>query len=570
MTLTPLLCRAALAGALMVSGLARAQAGPEAPAPAPQPSAAPASCRALTDQALAADLQAASAQGQRQPPAQVAALYEAAAQHWSQAAAQCEGRAGERARRNLDDSRKAAAALQETLGAGAACTAAHKDATALQDLATQAVGERRWSEAALLYRKAETMWDAAAEHCSGAPQQQALARREQSETDGHNAEFCAPVFARAREQAQRLRSSGAGMEEAQRRQLSQVVETLWRDAATRCKGNAQELARSNAQTVARERGTPWVATADPGTPVRGAGAAAASAATPAPLAAGALAAAKGGGQAGAPAPATAPAPSEPATAAQPQPAEFTAGDTRYAGRFVLERDGTTPVYSGQGRVTWANGDVYEGLMVRGQRHGQGRFTWHSGQQYEGEWVQGSPQGRGRMKFANGNDYEGEIADGEPHGQGRMLFATGDRYSGRFERGAVAGRGEYLWRNGQRYEGAWQDELPHGQGTMRFANGDVYEGPFHRGQPQGEGRMRYASGDSYTGPFAAGLPEGAGRYEWKNGDRYQGGFKAGRKDGAGTLVWANGSRWEGEFRNDQQHDAGTLTPAPQGAQAAAKL
>jgi tetratricopeptide (TPR) repeat protein len=541
-----------------------AAVSPSATAPSPAP-AAPAgpSCRALTEQALSADLRAASAQSARQEAEQVLALYEEAVRHWRQAAERCEDRARERAQRNLEDSRRAAAALQEVVGSGPQCGSAHKDAASLQELAKTASAERRWSEAAILYRKAESMWDLATERCSGAQQQLAQQRREQSETDGHNAEFCAPVYERAREQTQRLKSSGAGLEDTQRRTLSQVVETLWRDAASRCRGAAQELARTNANAVARERGTPWVATADPGLanrlpapPAPAAGPVTAAAAATAP----ALAAAAGTGTAAtsaAPLPAatgsTATAAAGPARAPQVQPPEFTSGNIRYSGQFTLNEgsDGKLPTYSGQGRLAWPNGDVYEGLLVHGLRHGQGRFTWANGQHYEGEWVQDRAQGRGRMKFPNGDQYEGQVVDGVPEGTGRMAYASGDSYSGQFARGMPAGRGEYVWRNGQRYEGPWKDQQPHGSGLLRFVNGDVYEGTLVAGVPHGEGRMRYANGDGYGGTFVQGRPEGQGRYDWGNGDHYIGAFKEGRKEGRGTLVRANGDRMEGEFDADEE-------------------
>ncbi|WP_156901485.1 MORN repeat-containing protein [Azohydromonas australica] len=553
-----------------------------APLPTPTASTEPAagaapalpagpSCRALTDQAMAADLKAASAQSARQEPQQVLALYEEAVGGWRQAAERCQDRARERAQRNLEDSRRAAASLQELLGSGPQCSAAHKDATSLQELAKSASAERRWSEAAILYRKAESMWDLATERCSGAQQQLAQQRREQSETDGHNAEFCAPVYERAREQTQRLKTSGAGMEDGQRRQLSQVVETLWRDAASRCRGSAQELARTNAGAVARERGTPWVATAEasmartPAPPAAGTGTAAAPAS--------ALAAATGtGARSAAPAPAAAATAAAAATTAvatagaahapQVQPPEFTSGNIRYSGQFTLNEgaDGKLPTYSGQGRLAWPNGDVYEGLLVHGLRHGQGRFTWANGQHYEGEWVQDRAQGRGQMKFPNGDRYEGQVVDGVPEGQGRMAYASGDSYSGQFAQGVPAGRGEYLWRNGQRYEGPWKDQQPHGEGKLRFVNGDLYEGTLAAGIPHGEGRMRYANGDGYSGVFVSGMPEGQGRYDWKNGDHYVGAFKEGRKQGRGTLVRANGERMEGEFDEDEEFRSLAAAPA----------
>jgi len=44
--------------------------------------------------------------------------------------------------------------------------------------------------------------------------------------------------------------------------------------------------------------------------------------------------------------------------------------------------------SGQGRATYANGDVYEGLFERGKRQGAGTMTYASGTAETGDWNNG--------------------------------------------------------------------------------------------------------------------------------------------------------------------------------------
>jgi hypothetical protein len=93
------LALAGLGAAAIHAAAADAPAAPAAAAPLPMPAAstepaaaaAPAlpagpTCRTLTDQAMAADLKAASAQFARQEPQQVLALYEEAVGGWRQAA----------------------------------------------------------------------------------------------------------------------------------------------------------------------------------------------------------------------------------------------------------------------------------------------------------------------------------------------------------------------------------------------------------------------------------------------------------------------------------------------------
>ncbi|MDG0831382.1 hypothetical protein EXH51_01320 [Pelomonas saccharophila] len=456
-------------------------------------------------------------------------LYDEAVAQWGSAIAACEGRARDRATRNLADSQKTREALAEKLQAGSQCESAHHDASALQELARGAFGERRFAEAASLYRKAEGMWDLAVDQCSGSQQQTAQRRREQSEIDGHNAEFCAPPFERARDFSTRLRNAGAALPLAERQAQSQIGETLWRDTARLCKGSAQELALNNAQALARERGTPWVATPLPGAPpavapavptAPTAVAAAPKPATPPPATAAATAATA------APLRQAAATPIVPLAApAAPEPKLFdrSAGDTHYVGRFVREDDDTV---SGTGRVEWKNGDVYEGPLTHSRREGAGEIRWANGQRYKGDWAGDHATGHGLMVFANGNQFDGTLVDGQPEGEGRLTYASGDVYTGQIHQGLPHGKGLYVWTSGQRYDGEWVNDKPQGRGRMRFTNGNQYEGQLAAGLPQGQGRMVFPSGDVYEGQFEAGKAHGEGRYAWKSGERYEGAWARG--------------------------------------------
>lgn len=526
--------------------------------------APPETCNSLSDRAMAVDLEAATAQSNKQDTAGLAKLVDAAIALWTQAAQRCEGRAQERARRNLADSERSRAGLNAALGASPACTNGQKNATSLQDLAQQAVRERRWMDAAVFYRKAENMWDVAAERCTGEAQKTALQRRDQTTVDAHNAEFCAPSFERARDQSQKLRSTSASLSVAERQTQSQIAETLWREAQTQCKGQALEVARNNAQSQARDRGTPWVATAPPETPT--------VAAVPAQRLGSATLAVANAAPA---APVVKPShalPAAPLTAAATLPAvtanagatsgnvapakelDIQAGDTRFTGLFT--RDGDS--LSGNGQVRWANGDHYRGDLLKSRRHGQGEFVWASGQRYSGSWIDDEPQGKGQLVFSNGNRYEGDVAHGRPQGKGRMLFASGDRFEGQFNQGRPDGQGHYHWANGQHYEGPWVNEQPHGVGKLHFANGNVFEGPLMHGTPEGQGTLRFASGERYEGAMARGQPHGQGSFRWPNGDHYTGQWQQGKKHGQGRMSWASGDHWEGVYENDAQTSNGTLT------------
>jgi len=483
----------AVRGALAVAALAALMSGGPAWAQASD-------CAVATDQAMAADLKAATARSAKAENKELVRLFDLAVAWWQQAVEVCEGRPQERAKRNLTDSQLARETVGET-EVNVACTGTQQDAQSLQTLAEQAAGDKRWQEAALLYRKAESTWDLAVERCTGGAQRVAAQRREQAENDA-------------------------------------------RQAST----NARDPGRDTPREAApRDPGRPAVVSvtvpADAAPPPRPAAAASpgpALAAAPQPTAIpiGPVAGAAGVLSA----------------VARLVDVQMTGG-ARLIGTFANDPGATT--YSGRGKIVWANGEVYDGAVSRSLRHGSGQFTWLTGQRYNGDWVSDRPEGNGSLRFANGNQYDGAVVAGEPQGSGKMVYASGDSYSGQFDRGEPHGQGIYTWTSGQRYDGTWQRGKAVGRGTLLFANGNSFEGEVLNGLPHGQGRLTFSSGDIYRGQFALGVPEGRGTYDWKNGDRYDGGWKSGQKQGQGTMQWRNGDRWEGVFQADAQTAQGTL-------------
>lgn len=542
-------------------------------------------CAALTDNAMALDLKVAT-QTQTMAVADQIKTVEESIRLWTEASLQCDDKARDRARRNLSEGVRLLDKLSEQSSSGPQCESGHKDAASLQDLARQALSERRFLDAAAMFRKAEDAWDIASERCIGTQQEVAQRRREQSNVDGHNAEYCAPVFELARDHTLKYRNLPGGMPREEKQDLAMGVETLWRDAMTRCKGPVVDTAKTQAQNLARERGTPWLSRYPVGTqapkpiPVLAVAAAPSAAlanaapAAAAPAATGAFASLTSAlSSVGAAVTSTvkssvsalttpsvplttpeglASAPVPKALPGQPiaQAPEFVVGTVRYVGNFT--KDPATGEFSGAGKLTWANGDTYEGALQAGQRHGAGVFVWANGQSFDGQWHLDKPApDKAAVKFANGNHYDGATVDGIPQGEGRMRYASGDSYEGQFQAGSPQGAGVYVWKNSQRYEGAWVQGRPEGRGKLRFANGNVYEGSVRQGAPHGEGRLTFPTGEVYTGQMVTGVPEGVGTFEWPNGDRYVGQWKSGKKHGKGVFTWKNGERWEGLYEEDVQ-------------------
>lgn len=584
---------------------AAAASEPAAPRPAPASTAAPAvtpvpaatDCGSAYSLAMAADIRAATAQAKRAAATELAALLEHSVALWNDAANACEGRRREHARANRRDQLAALESVDELLEAGPQCASSQRDAGSLQELAGQAIGERRWHDASRLYRRASQLWELATEQCQGNQKVVAGHRLAEIRIDAHNAEHCAPLFDAARVQTQRARRTASSTTVEQGQVESQRAETLWRDAIAQCQGPALDMARTQAQQLARERGTAWVRTAMP-VEVAAAPAAPIESRTLVPLArAGTAPAAAATGSASAPpagptAVATAVqavaqasktaqaavtrllAPTAEATAQGAAAAADTAGavdvvlagGTRLTGRLV--RDPSDGTYTGQGKLAWRNGDVYEGDLLKGRRHGQGRFRWANGQHYEGTWADDAPSGRGRIEFVGGSRYEGAVAAGQPEGEGLMTHANGDQHQGRFHAGQPDGPGRLRWQGGTQLEARWQAGATVCPCTLNFPDGRVYVGDMRETQPHGRGTMRFPAGDSYEGEFGQGVPEGQGTYRWRNGDYYTGQWQAGRRHGQGRFVWSTGDVWEGRFADNAQTSDGTLTRASASAPAAA--
>jgi hypothetical protein len=65
-----------------------------------------------------------------------------------------------------------------------------------------------------------------------------------------------------------------------------------------------------------------------------------------------------------------------------------------------------------------HGDIYEGEVassgtrVNGKPHGKGKLTYADGEIYEGGFVDGEFQGKGKYMFPDSAVYEGDFVDGE--------------------------------------------------------------------------------------------------------------------------------------------------------------
>lgn len=569
----------------------------------------PEGCRPLTERAMASDLKAATAQSNRRDLAEQVAFLEEAIDWWTRAALQCDGRAKERAQRNIADNQKAREKLAEQLQSGPQCEASHKGATTLQDLARQTLSERRFMEAAALFRKSEDAWDNASELCTGTQHVLSIQRRDQSAIDGHNAEFCAPVFERAREQTLKLRGLTPTVAREERQEASQQAETAWREAMVLCKGGVIEAARNQAQAIARERGTPWIvkpmptlnvaAVAPPPAPAVGAqpkptvsvsGAASANpvSATPPPMPA------RGSATPMAPvAPPIAATAATAATAAQSTPAVVaatigtvtttTAAVPAGAGSLLASigkalNKSAVPAPRTDARAEPATSPQAESNVMPSEfsagtarfvgkftrdadsptYSGTGRIAWGNGDVFEGTFVKGKRHGTGLFIWANGQRHEGEWVDDIPTGQAKVIFPNGNRYDGIVQAGLPQGRGRMEYASGDVYDGEFDNGRPQGKGLYTWKNGQTFEGEWKAERPNGQGKLRFANGNVFTGTVVNGVPNGSGQMVFVTGDTYTGTLVQGEPEGRGSMLWANGDQYVGEWKGGKKHGAGVFT------------
>ncbi|ORZ41558.1 hypothetical protein BCR44DRAFT_1423058 [Catenaria anguillulae PL171] len=140
------------------------------------------------------------------------------------------------------------------------------------------------------------------------------------------------------------------------------------------------------------------------------------------------------------------------------------------GVHLRRRTAATGERHGRGRMTWPNGDVYDGNYTGGKRQGQGMYTWKK------------PKSR----------YVGEYHDNMRHGQGAMVYPDGSRYKGQWQNGRRHGKGVYVYPNADVYEGEWVEDMKQGEGVYTFVTtGSKIKGIWDKNFLQGPATILHA-------------------------------------------------------------------------------
>lgn len=179
----------------------------------------------------------------------------------------------------------------------------------------------------------------------------------------------------------------------------------------------------------------------------------------------------------------------------------------------------------------------------GNKHGQGKMSYPNGNVYEGQWHRNTFCGQGVYHAFKGDKvepdkYVGTFDKHLQHGEGEYLVTSnGSKYKGDWVYGEREGFGTYRWPDTSLYRGYWKADERHGFGKLELSNGHVYEGFWVRGKREGKGKMRWSDGSHYDGDWVADMRHGQGTYynTFGRGSEYVGAWEYGDKHGFGVLT-----------------------------------
>lgn len=190
---------------------------------------------------------------------------------------------------------------------------------------------------------------------------------------------------------------------------------------------------------------------------------------------------------------------------------FQNGD-RYKGHLVngvMEGPGEYFVHDGTHSVgRWHNDEMIQGKTDYSKVEGSMYVT------YEGPFKNDHFDGKGRLTFKNGDVYDGTFLEGQMHGAGHYIFVIGGYYVGPFANNMANGEGRKQYPNGDSYTGEWKDDKRHGKGILGTGKNSKFTAVWENDElMDGEGQW-YTPAGLYTGSMKKGKPyTGTGVYEY---------------------------------------------------------
>ncbi len=233
---------------------------------------------------------------------------------------------------------------------------------------------------------------------------------------------------------------------------------------------------------------------------------------------------------------------------------------KYNDGGIYEGEGTlfSKKRHGKGKMTYANGEVYEGAWVDDQRCGYGKLFLPRGYfeaySYSGEWKNDLLNGQG--KFTDGCiTFEGSFLNGKYHGEGTLTKKLSNTpvyysYKGGFKNGLKDGKGKEICQE-YTYTGEFINDKFDGKGKKEFPNGDFFEGTFVSGVfKSGHGKITDKENTIYQGKLHESIPNGSGKYIYSDGKTVSGVFDNGKKQGKFMITLTDGTKYTEEYKNDE--------------------
>ncbi len=126
--------------------------------------------------------------------------------------------------------------------------------------------------------------------------------------------------------------------------------------------------------------------------------------------------------------------------------------------------------------------------------------------YEGLWNNNAPATRGKITFADGRVYEGDHDNLNLDGQGELTTPDGTKYIGNFKKNAQTGQGTKTWRDGKVAGGQFVGGALR-RGSLRESDGTTYIGRFLNNKLNGSG-AKVTRSNGYELRYVG---------DWKDGD-----------------------------------------------------
>lgn len=217
------------------------------------------------------------------------------------------------------------------------------------------------------------------------------------------------------------------------------------------------------------------------------------------------------------------------------------------------------VPSGNGTMTFPNGDSYVGAFLDGEFHGDGQKVGLMIGIYKGQWHNGVRRGVGRWALPNGETYEGEFDRDMYHGAGVLTVSGSVRYRGQWNYGTFHGQGRLFTEHGD-YNGQFSHHRRHGFGEQKNTQEhSVYTGGWRNDARHGSGVYTDPTG-TYTGAFSSDRRNGHGEFVAKDGATYIGSWKNDKRHRRGTQTYADGGKYNGGWSRDVRTGHGKMTYA----------